>query len=132
MSLVERGGVFLIGIYAKGPKFEKHLAMKKAYNRAGPLGKKMMIGRAITKKMWKRLKRGQNPLAWNQKRARGMTTYHDIVDWHGGLPYDAATAEEMEQFFAERGFTLEKSSIKRDGGVSVYLFRSAAPRAATA
>ena len=90
-SLVGDGGAFLIGIYAKGPNYPRHLAMKLAYNRASSLGKRVMVAKAIGRKMWKRLKRGENPFAWNEKKARGMSTYHDILDWLGGLPYEVAS-----------------------------------------
>lgn len=125
-SLVADGGAFLIGIYAKGPNYPKHLAMKQAYNKASFFGKKLMVARAIERKMWKRLKRMENPFAWNEKKARGMSTYHDILDWLGGLPYEVASEEEMVAFLGSRGFEHERSQIKPEGGVSVYLFQRAA------
>ena len=31
----------------------------------------------------------------NQRRHRGMSTYYDIIDWLGGLPYEVASTEEI-------------------------------------
>lgn len=42
--------------------------------------------------------------------SRGMSVWLDIKDWFGGLLYEAASVEEVEQFVAEydRGFEVEK------------------------
>ncbi|MCH7546847.1 MAG: class I SAM-dependent methyltransferase [Planctomycetes bacterium] len=39
-------------------------------------------------------------------KKRGMSRWHDHVDWLGGYPYEFAKPEEMTQFFLERGYTL--------------------------
>jgi len=46
--------------------------------------------------------------AWqNYKSNRGMSRWHDLVDWVGGYPFEVAKPEEVFDFFRERGFTLE-------------------------
>lgn len=47
---------------------------------------------------------------------RGMSRWHDIVDWVGGYPYEFATPEQIFDFYRERGFTLTKL---RCGGVGL-------------
>lgn len=37
---------------------------------------------------------------------RGMSRWHDIVDWVGGYPYEVATPEEIFDFYQARGFRL--------------------------
>ena len=37
---------------------------------------------------------------------RGMSRWHDAVDWLGGFPYEVARPEEIESFYAARGFRL--------------------------
>jgi 2-polyprenyl-6-hydroxyphenyl methylase/3-demethylubiquinone-9 3-methyltransferase len=52
--------------------------------------------------------RGRNYLrSWTGDRARGMSRWHDMVDWVGGYPFDVARPEEVFAFLKERGFRLE-------------------------
>ena len=51
---------------------------------------------------------------YNQRR--GMSRWHDIVDWVGGYPYEVAKPEEVFNFCRARGFTLTKL---RCGGVGL-------------
>lgn len=121
-SLVERGGHFWIAIYVKGPEYPTHLALKQSYNRASRLVKKIMVWKFIYGIMLERWKAGLNPFGWNEKQIRGMDTYHDIVDWLGGLPYEVASAQEIVGFCCERGFVLEKMKEYPEGANNIYLF----------
>ncbi len=48
-------------------------------------------------------------LDWqNWKRKRGMSAWHDVIDWAGGYPYEFAGKDEVVQFFSHRGFGLSK------------------------
>ncbi len=123
-SLVKKDGYFWISIYTKGSLYPAHLSVKQKYNAASYFGKKLMVGKAIARKMLRRVKKFQNPFAWNQKKARGMTVYRDLVDWLGGLPYEVASESEMIEFGRKRGFTLERKKIKGEGACSIYLFRA--------
>jgi SAM-dependent methyltransferase len=40
---------------------------------------------------------------------RGMSRWHDVVDWIGGYPFEVATPSAVEEFCAARGFTLLRS-----------------------
>ena len=35
---------------------------------------------------------------------RGMQLKYDIIDWIGGFPYEYASIQEIQQFYADRGF----------------------------
>jgi len=59
-------------------------------------------------------------------RSRGMSRWHDIVDWVGGYPYEYAKADAIFSFFRERGFTLEKLKIGGGLGCSEYVFTRSA------
>jgi 2-polyprenyl-6-hydroxyphenyl methylase/3-demethylubiquinone-9 3-methyltransferase len=55
---------------------------------------------------------------------RGMSRWHDLVDWVGGWPFEVARPEEVVNFLQERGFVLE--GLKTVGGklgCNEYLFR---------
>lgn len=44
---------------------------------------------------------------WTEyKQSRGMSRWHDLVDWIGGYPFEVAKPEEVFSFFRQRGFTL--------------------------
>lgn len=116
------GGFLWIAIYIKGPTYPIHLALKQKYNRSSLLGKKKMIAKEIMLIMRKRLRKHQNPLKWNQKHARGMNVYHDLIDWLGGLPYEVASLKEVKDFVLPKGYTAEKIFEGHEGGNNIYLF----------
>ena len=44
--------------------------------------------------------------SWSAVGERGMSRWRDIVDWVGGYPYEAATPEQIFDFYEARGFRL--------------------------
>lgn len=47
--------------------------------------------------------------SWTEYRHnRGMSRWHDAVDWIGGYPYEVAKPEELAAFFRQKGFQLAK------------------------
>lgn len=56
-------------------------------------------------------------------RKRGMSPYHDWVDWLGGYPFEVARPERVLQFHADAGFTLAKMTQTRRHGCNQYVFR---------
>jgi 2-polyprenyl-6-hydroxyphenyl methylase/3-demethylubiquinone-9 3-methyltransferase len=43
--------------------------------------------------------------SWTQySKNRGMSRWHDAVDWIGGYPYEVATMEDLVDFFKAKGF----------------------------
>jgi len=121
-KLVAPGGRLWISLYTKGPTYPVHLALKQRYNRASWLGKKWMAWTEILRIMRRRMKQGQNPFTWNERRIRGMNVYHDLIDWLGGLPYEVADADEVIQFCAPRGLKPDRVFRAGEGGCSIYLF----------
>ncbi|HWZ41871.1 MAG TPA: 50S ribosomal protein L11 methyltransferase [Candidatus Saccharimonadales bacterium] len=51
----------------------------------------------------------------NWKRKRGMSPWHDVIDWAGGYPYEFSNKDRVIEFYQKRGFYL--SSIKRFGRI---------------
>jgi SAM-dependent methyltransferase len=43
----------------------------------------------------------------NWKVKRGMSAWHDIVDWAGGYPFEFAAPEDVISFYQKRGFALK-------------------------
>jgi len=54
---------------------------------------------------------------------RGMSAWHDLVDWVGGYPFEVAKPEAVFQFYRARGFRLEGLSTCAGGsGCNQFLF----------
>jgi SAM-dependent methyltransferase len=72
--------------------------------------------------------------SWTEyKRQRGMSRWHDIVDWVGGYPFEVAKPDEIFDFCRERGFELERLKTAGGGlGCNQFVFRRRAAVPATA
>jgi len=123
IPLLDEGGKLFISIYNDQgilSKFWKRL--KKFYNTSPSPIKILVIfwvGASLqTGSAFLRLFQGQNPLPfkyWKEKkRQRGMSVWHDLVDWVGGYPFEVAKPEEIFDFYRVKGFTLVK--LKTCGG----------------
>jgi 2-polyprenyl-3-methyl-5-hydroxy-6-metoxy-1,4-benzoquinol methylase len=54
---------------------------------------------------------------------RGMSRWHDLVDWVGGYPFEVAKPEEIFDFCASRGFELRKlRTVGRAHGCNEFVF----------
>jgi 2-polyprenyl-3-methyl-5-hydroxy-6-metoxy-1,4-benzoquinol methylase len=54
---------------------------------------------------------------------RGMSRWHDLLDWVGGYPYEYATPDEIFDFYRARGFELTKLKCGRVGlGCNEFVF----------
>lgn len=55
---------------------------------------------------------------------RGMSPWHDVVDWAGGYPFEVAKPEEILDFLRARGFVLERMKTCGGGlGCNEFVFR---------
>jgi 2-polyprenyl-6-hydroxyphenyl methylase/3-demethylubiquinone-9 3-methyltransferase len=120
-SLVAPNGKLWISLYAKGPRFDADLKLKRKYNAAGKIGKRLTEWRWISRIMLSRLRHLKNPFSWNQKGIRGMNVYNDLIDWLGGLPYEVASEDEVVLFARQRGFILERIDVLPEGGCSTFV-----------
>lgn len=125
-------GLFFIAIYNdQGGGSRRWLAIKKTYNRLPsalrPLWVLLVAGCYETKFALARMARLQNPLPfgdWHAKQLdRGMSVWHDWVDWIGGLPFEVARPEEIIVPLRRQGFVLENLKTVGSGwGCNEYVF----------
>jgi len=54
---------------------------------------------------------------------RGMSVWHDLVDWVGGYPFEVARPEDIFDFYRGRGFTLERLKTTNSLGCNEFVFR---------
>jgi SAM-dependent methyltransferase len=67
---------------------------------------------------------------YQHSSVRGMSRWHDWIDWIGGFPYERATVEAIVDTFAANGFRLLKLVDRRSGyGCNEFVFRREAPSA---
>jgi 2-polyprenyl-6-hydroxyphenyl methylase/3-demethylubiquinone-9 3-methyltransferase len=127
--LVKPNGMLFIAIYNdQGRASHWWKAVKKIYC-SGLLGRSVMtaiyflyfgIGRLILDMIKLR-----NPLTRYReyKKLRGMSAWHDVVDWIGGYPFEVAKPEEIFEFFKQRGFILQVLKTCSGGlGCNEYVF----------
>ncbi len=111
--LVLSGGALFIAIYDdQGVASRRWKRLKALYNTYCGLRVPLEIYPAV--RLWTftllrdSLKR-QPPRSWRDyKSSRGMSTWHDVVDWIGGDPFHVATPEKLLDFCKARGFQLER------------------------
>lgn len=128
-TLVKPGGQFFIAIYNdyRGMIHGKSTFWKKFkqhYNRSPQVVKHTYEGLYAAYLWLGLLLLGRNPIAYvrNYQSTRGMSWWHDILDWLGGDPYEYATPEEMVGFVGGLGFTLQKIQVVDTIGCNEYVF----------
>jgi 2-polyprenyl-6-hydroxyphenyl methylase/3-demethylubiquinone-9 3-methyltransferase len=122
---VAAGGKLFIAIYNDtGSQSSRWKAIKRTYNRL-PRGLRPPFAILVSmpeemKSMVRallRLRPQDYVRSWTQyDPARGMSHWHDIIDWVGGYPYEVATPEQIFDFYQARGFALTKIKC---GGVGL-------------
>lgn len=60
---------------------------------------------------------------YSRNSLRGMSYWHDVVDWIGGYPFEVAKPEQIFDFFRQRGFTLQRLTTCGGGqGCNEFVF----------
>ncbi|MCX6999354.1 MAG: class I SAM-dependent methyltransferase [Candidatus Sumerlaeota bacterium] len=131
-SLVADGGRIFIAIYNnQGGASRRWASLKSLYNHSPrPVRWLLVLGVGLffeVRSALIRLCRLQNPLPfkdWAKRREdRGMSVWHDLVDWVGGYPFEVAKPEEIFNFFKTRGFILTQLKTCGGGlGCNEYVF----------
>ncbi len=131
-NAVKPGGRLFLAIYNdQGGASRRWHAIKRLYNRLPSFMRPVLVffvaGFYETKFAVARALRLQNPLPfadWRaKKRDRGMSVWHDWVDWIGGLPFEVASPEEVIVPLRDREFIIENLRTVRGGwGCNEYVF----------
>lgn len=117
IPLVAPGGRLFIAIYNdQGAISRRWTAIKRSYNRApGPIRAAFLATATLyfeARGVAREVISGRFPRpirSWREySRSRGMSRWHDIVDWIGGYPFEVARPEQIFDFFRDRGFTLSR------------------------
>jgi len=132
VPLVAPGGQLFLAIYNHQPLWTPPITLLKRTYVASPRPIKFVLAASsmafhATGGFVKDILRFRNPLARyrNYDRLRGMSWWHDQLDWVGGYPFETATPEEITGFFEPRGFRVERLALCRRGssGCNQFVFR---------
>jgi 2-polyprenyl-3-methyl-5-hydroxy-6-metoxy-1,4-benzoquinol methylase len=130
-ELVNDDGHLFISIYNdQGGASNGWKWIKKTYNNSSCLVKLSLTYYTLFRQ-WsitflKDLLKSANPLkSWITygRNNRGMSAWHDVVDWVGGYPFEVAKPEEVFNFFKAKGFSLQLLKTCAGGlGCNEYVF----------
>ncbi len=72
---------------------------------------------------------GVRALSGRRMLERGMSLWHDMIDWLGGYPFAVATPDAIVAFHRERGFApLRVGTCGRRHGCNEFVFERAPRR----
>jgi len=132
--VAEEGKLFIAIYNDRGGTSRRWAAVKRFYNHSSrpirgllilAIGTYMEARAALS-----RLARLQNPLRFTRRtepQVRGMSTWHDLVDWVGGYPFEVAKPEQIFDFYRERGFVLQQLKTDGGSGCNEYVFQKSSP-----
>lgn len=130
-TLVNTGGFLFISIYNdQGGVSRRWAWVKKQYNQGGIWIRYWLILYTLFRQ-WTLtfirdlLKTGNFLKTWkNYSENRGMSAYHDLIDWVGGYPFEVAKPEVVFNFFKKKGFDLIHLKTCVGGvGCNEFVFR---------
>ncbi len=122
--LMKPDGVFFIALYTTTPSSPYWLKVKRRYNAAGNLRKRLMEWHYVLRHMalpdliclrnpWRRFR--------DYQASRGMSQMTDVRDWLGGYPYEDASVEQVLRFGRDE-LGLELVNLKTGEACTEYVF----------
>jgi 2-polyprenyl-3-methyl-5-hydroxy-6-metoxy-1,4-benzoquinol methylase len=109
---VASGGRLCVALYNDQGKWSRAwLLVKRIYNRL-PRGLKWMVTGPAMLRLWgptmvSDFLRGRPLQTWRSyARNRGMSAWHDSIDWIGGLPFEVAAPDAVFKYFDALGYRL--------------------------
>ncbi|MFT4564355.1 MAG: SAM-dependent methyltransferase [Gammaproteobacteria bacterium] len=131
-DLVAENGMLALGLYNdQGRASAMWLRIKQLYNRL-PSRLRWVVMLPAAARLWgptsvRDLFKGAPLQTWSsyaRDSVRGMSPWHDLVDWVGGLPFEVAKPEQLLDFYRPRGFELTKLKTCAGGiGCNEFVFR---------
>lgn len=134
-SLVAPRGLLYIAIYNdQGGQSRRWHTIKRAYNAMPrvfrlPYAVAVMLPRealfaAVALMRGRPLDYVRGWTRYSDLSLRGMSRWHDLIDWVGGYPFEVARPEEVFRFYRDRGFSLRNLSTAGGIACNEYLFEN--------
>ncbi len=123
---VKAGGQLFIAIYNdQGGLSRFWWRVKKTYC-AGPVRKAGVMAVFVpyfaARAVAKSAVTGTNAWTAYKRKYRGMSLWHDWIDWLGGFPFEVASVDAIKNFYEERGFMLQKVKTTASMGNNEFVF----------
>lgn len=135
VPLVAEGGELFIAIYNdQGGWSRRWRVLKRVYNKVPEflrlpyallvMGLRELRLLGITTLKGKPQVYFDNILHYAERSLRGMSYWHDMIDWIGGYPFEVAKPEEIFDFYRDQGFVLRRLKTCAGGpGCNEFVFR---------
>jgi 2-polyprenyl-3-methyl-5-hydroxy-6-metoxy-1,4-benzoquinol methylase len=126
---VGEGGHLYIAIYNDQGLISSLWTKVKRWYCSGPLGRSLVtmifIPYFSLKSVGISLLKHGDPWGYfvEYRKRRGMSIYHDWIDWLGGYPFEVAKPEEIIRTFQKAGFTLRNLTTTNRMGCNEFLFQ---------
>jgi 2-polyprenyl-3-methyl-5-hydroxy-6-metoxy-1,4-benzoquinol methylase len=135
IDLVSPNGKLFIAIYNdQGRKSRNWRRIKRLYNESGPVRRQLIYLAAvmylltqvdISGRLEDLITRTRSPRT-PSRRPRGMDWRRDLIDWIGGWPFEVSKPDDVFEFYARRGFRLDRLRTCGGGlGCNEFVFRRA-------
>jgi 2-polyprenyl-3-methyl-5-hydroxy-6-metoxy-1,4-benzoquinol methylase len=127
-NLVAPNGSLFIAIYNdEGAKSVRWRKVKELYNHLPRMFRFSIILPFACLVLWRPLIKSVSeghPFQYfrDYKKRRGMSVWHDIFDWLGGLPFEVARPEMVFNFYKARSFMLDGLTTDGGSGCNQFLF----------
>jgi 2-polyprenyl-3-methyl-5-hydroxy-6-metoxy-1,4-benzoquinol methylase len=126
---VAPSGMLFIAIYNDQGLLSRAWAVVKRVYCSGVMGKVLVTAGfvpffAVGSLLSGLVRHGDIMHAFSQyKQRRGMSVYHDWLDWLGGYPFEVAKPEDILNVFRRQGFVLENLVTTNRLGCNQFVFR---------
>jgi len=132
---VKDNGFLFIALYNdQGAQSSLWKAVKYSYNRLPQAARSLLLWPAMARIWGPTIIKDAlilEPLrTWNNySRERGMSPWHDVLDWVGGYPFEVANVDEVIRLMDRKGFALSNLKTVFGGhGCNEYVFHKTAGR----
>ena len=105
---LSRGGILILAVYKKTPFCRFWRWEKRLFCRLPRLGRSLVATLYLSLLLSAVAMTGRNPIAYirSYRCRRGMSLWHDAIDWLGGIPYESAKPEDVIRFMNNRDLDL--------------------------
>ena len=123
---VARSGLLVVSLYNdQGWRSRLWGAVKRTYTRSPPTFQSLLVFGYFSVVLAYRtvvgLSRGVPLREWYTGSERGMSLWHDTVDWMGGYPFETATPSAVIDFFCKRGLGACRVRLTRGTGCNEFV-----------
>lgn len=132
LGLVAEGGCLFIAIYNDQRGKSRAWRKIKQFYCSGRIGKALVCFVfipyfAFRFALWGVIK--HRNYFCEHKKIRGMSIFHDWLDWLGGYPFEVASVEDVFSFCTKRGFVLRKiATTNGEHGNNEFVFEKLVSR----